>query len=102
MGLFAEAIDDLFASDIAEDAIYQPLAGAARSVRVIRQQQDVYGNFGDTRLRTDRALTVEVRISDLPDPVRGETVVMNGQSWTIKSFGIDDADRLIWTLEFGA
>ena len=97
---FAAALEALFADpNLGVDAVYR--AGGAdpgMPVRVIVQQPDRIGNFGETRI-VAATLVIDVRVSEVATPAEGDIIEMNGTVYVVQGEPIRDAERLIWTLE---
>lgn len=100
MSVFTEAIDALFAdANLARDAVFR--AGAVDPgvpARVILRRPDRVGEFGETRIVAETQL-IEVRASEVPDPVEGDTFGLNGAVYLVQGAPMRDAERLVWTIE---
>jgi len=90
--LFADA-------NMAADALwFAGGVGPGVPCRVIRKSPDEITPFGAGRFVSD-TMTVDVRLSDLPDPRPGDLVVIGTDSFTIQGEPLRDRERLIWTLD---
>ena len=99
MNAFAEAIDTLFNDPhLGWDAVYTPVAGEAKAVRVFWHRPDDVIAFADTRLHTTTAI-FDVRINQVAAPQAGDTLVVEGEAFVIQGTPKRDDGRLIWTLE---
>jgi hypothetical protein len=103
MSAFDEMLDALYASELGLDASYTPPGGGtAVPVRVMAAQQDQIGNFGQSRLQSERAV-FKARRSELASPLAGGTLNVAGSDHTIKaSPRSEDPRRLEWVLECAA
>lgn len=100
MGIFAEAIDDLFADpNLAHDAIWRVAgAGSGVAIRAVVRRPEAISAFGDTRLVTPVAL-VDLRVSEAPTIAAGDTIEIDGDILLVQGEPVRDAERLIWTVE---
>lgn len=96
---FSSAIDDLFADpNIARDAVWRPGGiGDGVSVRVIARRPDRESEFGNVVVHTATAV-FEVRVAEVPSPVEGDTVTLDGETFVVQSEPVRDAERLVWAL----
>lgn len=100
MNDFAAAMDRIFANpSMAVAAVWISATTAEeRPVRVIHRAPDRITEFGAGRFVSD-TMMVDVRTSDLPDPRKGDRIVIGADSFTIQGEPIHDRERLIWSLE---
>jgi hypothetical protein len=100
MNAFAAAIDALFADpNLAVDALYRADgADPGIPVRVIVRRPDRVGDFGETRIAAN-TMTIDVRVSDLPNPADGDTIEIGGETFVIQGEPMRDSERLVWTIE---
>lgn len=100
MDAFTAATDALFADpNIARDAIWR--AGGADpgiTVRVVTRRPDQVVGFGDSRAVLP-TLLLDVRRSQVPDPVSGDTVEFDGEVFEVIAPPTIDSFRLVWTCE---
>lgn len=101
---FAALLDTLFASVLAVDAVYVPVAGTPKSVRAIRKSPDLAVDFGGTEIAAATTL-IEVRASEVADPRSGDVIEMGAGGPQAEAFVIQgvparrDPDRLVWTID---
>lgn len=74
---FALALDAMFMAPGSDAAVYQPLEGAPREIRVIRSAPDRTTGFGGGQI-INESTTLEIRVSDVPHPERGAFVIIGG------------------------
>jgi len=99
MNAFAAAMDAIFADqNMAADATWTPQGGTPLPVRVIRKAPDEMATFGAARILSDTTL-VDVRVSEMPTPKPGDTIIIGPDTFTIQGEPKRDRERLIWTLE---
>jgi len=99
MNPFAAAMDAIFAdANMAADATWTAQGGAPLPVRVIRKAPDEMATFGAARILSDTTL-VDVRVSDMPTPKPGDTIIIGPDTFTLQGEPKRDRERLIWTLE---
>ena len=100
MTVFAAAMDRIYANpSMAAAALWiSATTSEERPIHVIRRAPDRITDFGAGRFVSD-TMTVDVRLSDLPDPRPGDLVVIGTDSFTIQGEPLRDRERLIWTLD---
>ncbi|MCA8867375.1 MAG: hypothetical protein KDA67_01860 [Rhodobacteraceae bacterium] len=100
MTVFAAAIDRIYANpSMAEAALWiSATTSEERPIRVIRRTPDRITGFGAARFVSD-TMNVDMRVSDLPDPLPGDLIVIGADSFTIQGEPMRDRERLIWTLD---
>lgn len=97
---FVAAIDAIFRDgNVAEDATWRPGdAGPGIAVRVVRKTPDQVVGFGDSRAVLPTVL-IDVRRSDLADPLAGDTVEIGTVVLEIIGTPVLDSLGLVWTCE---
>ena len=80
-----------------KDATYTPNGGSAKTVKVIVRRPDELVEFGETQVRSPKAL-FEVRVSEAATPLDG-TLLYDGTTYDIKAALNEDTDKLTWTLD---
>jgi hypothetical protein len=100
MTVFATAMDRIFANpSMAVTALWiSGTTSEERTVHVFRRAPDRITEFGAGRFVSD-TMTVDVRVSDLPDPRPGDLIVIGADSFTIQGEPVRDRERLIWSLD---
>jgi hypothetical protein len=100
MTVFAAAMDRIYANPyMAADAVWiSATTSEERAIRVIRRAPDRITEFGAGRFVSE-TIVVDVRVSDLPDPRRGDLIVIGADSYTIQGEPVRDRERLIWSLD---
>lgn len=100
MNAFSAAMDRIFLHrDMGLSAVWIATATSEeRTIRLIRRAPDRVIEFGAARILSD-TLTADVRTVDLPEPRRGDLIVIGADSYVIQGEPIRDRDQLIWTLE---
>lgn len=100
MTAFDLATGSLFADqNLAVDALLRVGgSGPAQSIRVIRAMPDQFASFGDGRFVVDTVL-LNIRLTDAPALVAGDTVEIAGQLHEIQGTPTRDTGRLIWRAE---
>lgn len=73
MGIEQMAVDAVFASDIARDAVYVKGAQAPIVIRVIPTTPDLRREIGGADVQGRQRL-IDVRVSDVPNPVAGDLI----------------------------
>ena len=103
MNVFAAAMDRIFANpSMAAAAVWiSATMSEERPIRVIRRAPDRLTEFGAARFVSD-TMMVDVRVSDLPDPLPGDLIVIGADSFTIQGEPMRDRERLIWSLDLRA
>lgn len=96
---FADMMAALFADPIlAKSAVYIPKDGSGSfPVRVAAKQPDTLAGFGAGFVHTATAL-FDVQTKDVPQPVVGDQLTVDGITYAVQSEPTADRDRLIWTL----
>jgi hypothetical protein len=107
--VFDAAIDTLFADpNLATDATYTPAAGVGIAVRVILSRAPVdsfdVGRSGVRLAPPDqtRAFVADVRKSDVPQPRKGDSVVVAARVYPITAEPELGENLLTWHLTLGA
>jgi len=96
---FSAAMDAIFAdANMAVDAVWEATGGAPLPVRVIRKAPDELTTFGAARILSDTTL-IDVRVSEMPTPKPGDTIIIGPDTFTIQGEPTRDAERLIWTID---
>ena len=100
MGVFAEAIDDLFADpNLARDAAWRAGGtGAPVTVRIVLRQPDRIGSFGETRLLTATTV-IDVRTVEVAELAEGDGFEIEGETFVVQGEPVRDSERLVWTAE---
>lgn len=100
MDAFASATDVLFADpNIARDALWRTGGvGPGIGVRIVTRRPDQVVGFGDSRAVLP-TLLVDVRRSEVPDPVSGDTVEIDDDTFEIIAAPIADSLGLVWSCE---
>lgn len=100
MNALEMAVDVLFADpNLSRDALWHAGgAGDGTAVRIIRKRPDQVVGFGDSRAVLPTVL-IDVRQSEVPNPASGDTLEIEGETFTIIATPTIDAERLIWTCE---
>jgi hypothetical protein len=100
MTAFTAAIDAIFADpNMAADALYKAGGlGAGVSVRVILTRPDLQSTFGDARV-TDDTTMLDVRVSEVANPVAGDTMTIGTEVLVIQGQPLRDRERLAWKCE---
>lgn len=90
---------DACASALATDAVYMPPGGGESiACRVIVDQPDEMLDTGQGRALT-RARTLEVRAAEVPQPAKGGTFVIGGETLTVLDDPqFRDAERLAFIM----
>jgi len=100
MTAFSEAMVRIFRDpNMAADALW--MAGGvppAIPVRVIRKAPDEVTNFGQSRVFSESVM-IDVLIAVLPNPERGDRVVIDGETFEVQGEPIRDSERLIWKMD---
>lgn len=99
MNVFATALDRIFTlTSLALPAVWiSATTSEERPIRVIRKAPDQVTGFGAARILSD-TMSLDVRLSDLPDPHPGDLIVIGSESVLIEGEPIRDRERLLWTL----
>ena len=79
-------------------AVYTPDGGTPVDIRAIAKRPDEIVGFGDTRIHSETAL-FDVRVSEVPAPRPGDTLIVDGVTYAIQGEPIRDRERLVWTIE---
>ena len=99
MNAFAAAVDAIFQdANMAAEATWTPQGGAPMPVRVIRRAPDEVVTFGAALILSETTL-VDVRVSEIPSPKPGDTIIIGADTFTIQGEPKRERERLIWTLE---
>jgi len=96
---FQAALEAIFASPMAVPALYVSLAGGSTSeIRVILRQHSLeWGRVRRFAEATGRLF--DVRHSDVPTPVVGDAIIVDGAVHSVTALPQIDAEGLTWTFE---
>lgn len=99
---FAQLADGLFASDVASDVTYTPSGGSAATVRAIRPEEtdgiDALDGFDDTRIRSAVGPVFRIRVSQVPIPAKGDTIVDGSETFTVSGPAKLERRGLVWRI----
>lgn len=99
MNAFNTAIVSLFADpNLATDALYAPVSGGSKSVRVITQSPDLFQPVGQSFIETP-SLVLAVQVSDCPTLAAGDQFTIDGANYKVQGESRRDADRLVWQVD---
>jgi hypothetical protein len=99
MSAFQEMIDALFSnSSLAQDIVYTPVAGTARTIRAVIKSPDRIVDVREMAIHTP-TLMVDVRVSDVPDPNEGDILTIGPLLYAVQGEPVRDAENLVWTLD---
>lgn len=95
MSIFSLVVDRNFFV-MGEPATYTPVAGLAKSIKVMPRRPDEIIGFGDTSIATNTAL-FDIRVSEIAAPEEGDTILYKEITYVVQgSPTYQDGDRLIW------
>ncbi|MFA6020870.1 MAG: hypothetical protein WC722_11470 [Rhodospirillales bacterium] len=96
---FTAAIDAVFDSDLAVDAAYTPAStGVTQTIRALVKQADREVSWQSARLMAPNALTLEIKVGDVADPVEGDLIEIGAERRLVQGEPMKDSTRLVWTL----
>jgi hypothetical protein len=90
-------IDACF-ENLGVEASYTVQGGSPVDIRAIAKRPDEIVGLGDTRIHSETAL-FDVRVSEVPAPRPGDTVIVDGVTYAIQGEPVRDRERLVWTIE---
>ena len=80
------------------EAIYSPQGDDPMAVLLIAKRPDEIVGLGDTRIHSETAL-FDVRVSEVPVPRPGDTLIVDGVTYSIQGEPARDRERLVWMIE---
>lgn len=90
MTIFNAAADVIYADDnIASDAVYTPVSASPRQVRVIIEHDVDVIAMAQSDL-ADRVTVINIRKSDVENPIAGDTVIVGASTYTVDVVIEDD------------
>jgi hypothetical protein len=100
MTVFAAAMDQIFTHpSMAIGGLWiSATTSEERPIRVVRRAPDRITEFGAGRFVSE-TMMIDVRVSDLPDPLTGDLIIIGAESFTVQGEPVRDRERLIWTLD---
>lgn len=99
MSAFDTAMKQLFSDqNLAEEAIFIPLAGPNKVVWVIARAPDVYQNIGQSVIRTP-SFVLEVQVADCPILVSGDKFLIRNVTYEVQGEPRRDSEHLIWQVD---
>lgn len=98
MDPFAAALDALFNAPGSSAAIFTAYAtNEPQPIRVIHGRPDKTVGFGDGQI-VEGTNIFEVRLSDVPEPERDDTIEMGERTYRLVGEAIVDVEGLSWTM----
>lgn len=85
-------------SNLASAATYTPAGGDAISLNVVEQHEAAIEGPFSGELASDQFFAI-VSKSDVAAPKKGDTLTINGTSYTVSRVSADDSARQFWRLE---
>lgn len=100
MSVFAAALDSLFADpSLARTATYRAGGiGDGVPVRVIAKRNDQISEFSDISVVSASA-RFDLRVSEVPEPIEGDTITLDGETFVIQGEPVRDTERLVWSVD---
>jgi hypothetical protein len=96
---FSAMFDALFRDpNIAQNAVYTPQGGEGVAVRVVQRAPDITVDALGVSVHRETG-AFEIRVSEVAQPVRGDTIVTGGRTFTVQGAPVLDDTRLVWVLE---
>ena len=101
---FQGAVDEVFESEMALDAVFVPQVGLPLACRVLRRAPDVLLALGEVTVSAATNV-FEVRASEIAKPRAGDVLRLGAGVPSDPAFVIQsapskrDPDRLVWTLD---
>lgn len=93
-----DLLSDVF-DTFGKEVLYTPQSGSPITVKVCERRADEFSDFGQTRIHSKGA-TFEVRVSDIPNPKSGETLMMDGIVYVLKAAPqLKDHEGHLWILD---
>lgn len=80
------------------DGFYQTLGAEKKLVRVILRQPDPLFELGDRHIVVEQ-YRVDVRVSELSKPIRGDIFTVNNNSYRIEEEPRLDQHQLVWLVD---
>lgn len=84
--------------NMAVDALYLPLVGEPKRIRVIRSRPDEEVPFAESRVRTSTAV-FDVRADEITAPRKGDVLQIGSERFEVQGIPTTDADGLVWALD---
>ena len=88
----------IFDGPLGVDATYTPDGGSAAPVRVIPDLADSSDRFGEANFRSVSA-RFWLLVADVAAPVAGDTLTVDGATYTVQGAPVRDERRLKWRIE---
>jgi len=99
MSVFATAIAALFADpNLGVDAIFTPVSGGSKTVRVITQAPDLFQPVGQSFIETP-SLVLVVQVTDCPTLAQGDQFSIAAVNYKVQGEPRRDAERLVWQVD---
>jgi hypothetical protein len=99
MGAMDTALDTLFTSELALDAVYAPSAGPTVAVRVIPVAPDVESQLSHGNKLQQESTQFEARRSELAVVGKGSHLTVNSIRYRVLNSSTKDPRRAVWTIE---
>lgn len=92
--IVSEMADAFVAAGLADDGIYTAPGGSPVNCRIfITRGRQPFGQFGKV---VGNECTITLLLNEIPAPVRGATVVADGNTFTLAAFVNDDDAVSVW------
>lgn len=99
MTAVADMVAMLFVDpNLSVSATYTPVVGDAVTVRCIVKSPDRIVDVYEASIHVPTAL-IDIQTADIEQPVAGDTLEINGTTYTVQGEPVRDAEGLIWTLD---
>ncbi|WP_086930616.1 head-tail joining protein [Agarilytica rhodophyticola] len=95
--IFSRAIDSQF-TRLGRDAMYVSSASPPYECRVIPRRPEHLLSLGEHRVHTEDP-HIEFRVSEIPSPVKGDEIIVDGRTYRIEEEPRLDQHQLIWHTE---
>lgn len=94
---FETAIDDLFGSVLAIDAVYYAGTNTPVAVRLMRRQPTIFSNIGATQIASDTT-SFDVRVSEIAKPADGDRIIVGNDTFYVQGAPERDGNGLLWKM----
>jgi hypothetical protein len=99
MSVFNIAIHILFKDmNLTVEALFSPLQGGSKIIRVITHSPDHYQNVGLSVIESP-SLILEVQVSDCPIVSQGDQFSLESGTYTVQGEPRRDAEDLFWKVD---
>lgn len=95
--MFANAVNSLF-NRLGVQAVYTPNGGDSKNIQIIPKLPDEVFDVAKSHIHTETSV-FDVRVLDVTSPKAGDTITLNGATYTLQGEPTKDLHGMYWRVE---